>query len=420
MMKKLVLLSNLMLGFLLVATPIAFAADDRPEASIVNAVEAIKENNLADLIRASVGDAEFDKLADQWNDNKQERLGAITEQDRAEFTGFMGLLSAPGSEEVILAMVEPKLAEFQAGMMQFVALFQGMGAMQIQQLKDVDAEGKKNLTDALNASAQWVTTNDLTNRDKAKQAIAMVVAKSRDLGIQTIDQFVQLDYDDLLDKGGEVLALFRDLLTHYGIQVDSLLDSIEIETLSNDGNEAVVETRFSFLGTPQKVKTTLVNQDGQWVSQDAVQQAQMVSILANMPANDTGANTASSSVSISQGEAGVTSISANASASAGNNAGAQSGDAQNLREKLSANPFLKRWGVGLDVVDVADGFATLKLVQAPAGMMSAVQQGQDITRMTAADFDNTDDRMAVNALINVLETMRRRGAVESVMIVPAM
>ncbi|MFT7530527.1 MAG: hypothetical protein ACI9FD_001532 [Gammaproteobacteria bacterium] len=381
------------------------AQADEPDTLITNAVEALKSNDLATLVRSSLGDAEFQQLGEQWDTSRQQRLGEISEQDRAEFAGFMGLLLAPGSEEMILSMIEPKLAELQTGLMQFVALFQGMGAMQIQQLTDVDAEAKQNLTAALNASAQWITTNDLANTDKARQAIQIVVEKARALEIKSLDDIANLSYQNMLNKAGEVLALARDVLTNYGISVDALLDSIEVETLSNDGSKANVVTRFEFLGTPQSIESTLINQDGRWVSEDALRQAQMISLLNQMPSS-------SSAVS---GSAEVSSVSASLTAQSADD----SDPANRLQKSLLENPFLQRWQIDLEVIGVSNGFATLRLRGAPAGLQDAVKQGQDLTQMDVQNLPIAEDRMAVNALRNVLETLANRGEFDSAMILPA-
>ncbi|MFT5114478.1 MAG: hypothetical protein ACI8P9_003815 [Parasphingorhabdus sp.] len=381
------------------------AQADEPDTLITNAVEALKSNDLDTLVRSSLGDAEFQQLGEQWDTSRQQRLGEISEQDRAEFAGFMGLLLAPGSEEMILSMIEPKLAELQTGLMQFVALFQGMGAMQIQQLTDVDAEAKQNLTAALNASAQWITTNDLANTDKARQAIQIVVEKARALEIKSLDDIANLSYQNMLNKAGEVLALARDVLTNYGISVDALLDSIEVETLSNDGSKANVVTRFEFLGTPQSIESTLINQDGRWVSEDALRQAQMISLLNQMPSS-------SSAVS---GSAEVSSVSASLTAQSADD----SDPANRLQKSLLENPFLQRWQIDLEVIGVSNGFATLRLRGAPAGLQDAVKQGQDLTQMDVQNLPIAEDRMAVNALRNVLETLANRGEFDSAMILPA-
>ena len=81
----------------------------------------------------------------------------------------------------------------------------------------------------------------------------------------------------------EMMGLSRRLLVHYGIDLDALLDSIEVETVENDGQRATVVTRFQFLGIPQEIRNEMVAHEGQWVSQDALNQAQVVSVLANMP-----------------------------------------------------------------------------------------------------------------------------------------
>ena len=407
-----------MIGLVLVTTMMNWSPGSlqaaEPEDALIGAVEALKANDLGGLIRSAVGDDEYAKMGEEWEKQRQQIQSEITEQDRAQFAGFMSMLTAPGSEDLLMTMIEPQLAQFQMSLAQFVAMFQGLGAMQIQQMQNIDAAGKQNLMAALQATSQWMTTQDLTNRDKARAAVELVVVRAREFGINTLDELTALDYDGLLGKGGQVLGLGRELLAHYQIDLYALLNSVEVQTLENDGQNALVAIRFDFLGIPQQFKSKLVRQGDQWVSEDALRQAQMVSVLANMPRQSTV--TESDTMVLQQQSTTSTVIAQESQIS---ESGANTGfDANWLQDSLNSNPFIHRYGMDLYVADFADGFATLELNAAPDGLISAVQQGQDLVTLTPASLPPGDDRLALAALQKVLQTLSGRGGIESIMILP--
>jgi len=381
-------------------TPIAHSNDD-PANSISNLVSAIKNNDLAALIRISVGVEEFDNMGQQWEEQRSQRKAEITESERAEFSETIGMVIATDAEQRLMSLVEPKLAEYQAGLMQMVALFQGLGAMQIQQSPDLNTQEKQNLTAALNKTAQWVTANDLTNKEKMQQAIAILVTRARSMNITSIDDVMNLNYEDVLSKGGVALATARDILQHYNVEVNTLLDSVAVETLENDGKNAIVSTKFEIFGIPQEVTTRLVKYQGNWVSEDAVAQAKLVSALASMPR--TPASETVPAAIPTNSDSATTSITT---------------AMEQLQDSLNTNPFLSRAGINLSAIELADGFATLEVRTESSGIMSAIQDGNDLLTMDPALISASEDKQSLIALRKALQVLGDRYNIQSFFLVP--
>jgi hypothetical protein len=112
--------------------------------------------------------------------------------------------------------------------------------------------------------ASKLGTVDVADREKLRKTLAVVTACARDLEVETLAELQALSFDAALERGGQVLAAAKEVLAVYGLSVDGMLDSVEVEVLSKAEGQARVQVSSDLFGTPPEAAVDLVETDGRW------------------------------------------------------------------------------------------------------------------------------------------------------------
>jgi len=97
-------------------------------------------------------------------------------------------------------------------------------------------------------------------------------------------------------------------------------------------------------------------------------------------------------------------------------AGAETGiDA--LQTDLDQNPFLKRYQLGLTVVELVAGFATLELTSASDTLIQQVRSGIDLLSVDISNLDSDEDRLAVTAMRKAIDSITQTNNLQAVLLV---
>ncbi|MBL8244925.1 MAG: hypothetical protein JNL89_12075 [Rhodanobacteraceae bacterium] len=278
-MKRSLLSLSLMLASLCAAQPLlaqeaplpassasAAAAPD-PALHIREAARLLRGNDLAGLVRAMMPAAKFQELREAY---ELARAEPTTDEQRAEFAEKIGRLTAPNAVDVLMTEIEPKLEEARpqaAG-----AIMMGIGAAQMA-LASPDAElteeQRATLRAALPGIQEWVTTTDFLSSDTARQALTLIADAARATGVSNLDQLKMLSFEEVLGKAGNLLAASKRAIRLYGLDVDAILASTQVEVLEIAGTTARVRTTVTVFDAPLSKEIELVLIDGRWYGKDA-------------------------------------------------------------------------------------------------------------------------------------------------------
>ncbi len=279
MKTKLLTLSLLCAGLIGVAQPIlaldgpsassaiASSAAPDPAQQIRDASRKLRSNDLAGLISALVPPAKYQQMRDAY---ELARIKPTTAEDRAKFDQEYAKLVGPDAVNTLMAEIEPKLEEARpqaAG-----AVMMGIGALQMA-VTSPDAE----LTDAQRAALraalpglqQWVTTTDFLSSQSMRQALTLISNAARNTGVANLDQLKMLSFEELLAKAGSVLAASKQAVRIYGLDLDEIVDSIQVQVLAIEGETARVRTTVTVFDAPVATEHDLVLVDGRWYDKDA-------------------------------------------------------------------------------------------------------------------------------------------------------
>ena len=248
-----------------------------PVAAVRGLAEALRDNDLVRYSRLSMPPALYARLETRW---RQERALAKppTDAERRDYAHWIGRLTAPGAEANLYRSADPKLKKMEGEirgqwpMMQATASIFFKGA--IQASDKLSPAEKAHASELVATVLAWAQPTLITDRDRARQAIAVTVATAREIDLPTLDQAKALDMVPALEKAGVGFKGLKRLGLIYGIDGDAALDGVDITLTDVDGDLATMQVGYPLLGKTVKFEMTLIRRDGRWYSADAVRSAE--------------------------------------------------------------------------------------------------------------------------------------------------
>ena len=255
-----------------------------PDASVRAAVAGLKTGDIRTLVTTQVPPAELARMREEW---KQERESKpITDADRKQFAETMAELTAPGAEDALYKMLDPHLQKVDAELAAKIPAWIDVGVMfaegALNTSKEMTEAQKQEAKKSIEAVARWahsVVTSEpttgmrLTDRARAKKAIAVVCRSARELKLKTLDEARALELDQALEKFGVVYRGVKELLAIYDLPIDRALDTVKAETLKQEGDTARVAVSYTLLDTPVRYEAELVRIDGHWYGKEMLEHA---------------------------------------------------------------------------------------------------------------------------------------------------
>ena len=251
---------------------VAAKATATPQGTVDAAVASLKAGDIKALIASQVPPKHFDKLRAEWKEDMAK--DPPSESEKEEFATMIAELTAPGAEEKMMEKLEPQIVKFETEMVPQMPMMIGMGkgllVSSIQQNKDLTDPQKQDAAKSIDALANWVTNTNFTDRAKAKQAVAALVAAARELNLKTLDEARALDFDTAMDKSSIAFRGAKTVLDTYGFSIDKMLDTVKTEVVSQTGDQAKLKVSYQMFDQPMSFETDLVQIDGRWYGKQAI------------------------------------------------------------------------------------------------------------------------------------------------------
>lgn len=194
-----------------------------------------------------------------------QRMQPTTEEQRAEFAEKFDRIVAPDAVDLLMEEIEPKLVE--ARLQAPGALLMAFGAMQMAVASpdtDLTDAQRAALQSALPGIQQWASTTDFLDSETMRQGLTLLTDAARRTGIDDIDQLKALPLEGVLDRASGVLVAAKQAVRLYGIDLDAVADSLQVEVLEIDGENARVRTTVTLFNAPIWAEHNLVLVDGRW------------------------------------------------------------------------------------------------------------------------------------------------------------
>jgi len=239
-----------------------------PHESVQQRFDAIRRNNTRAFLSTMLSDEQIENMSAQWDEMRREKPSS---DESVQFKQTMAMLTAPGSEDVLMAMVKPQLDEMRAQMPMMIGMFSGMIQAGVQQDENLSAEEKRKATKVLQAVSNFLSENDLTDEKSAEKAIGVLCSTARKLNVTSIEDLQRLNFDQVMRKADIVLAGTKSLFRVYGVNFDDWIDDIELETVTQNGDKATVRVHYEVFGIKDSVDEQLVRKGRRWISVKAAE-----------------------------------------------------------------------------------------------------------------------------------------------------
>ena len=239
-----------------------------PALQIRDLARILRANDLGGLVNALVPPSQYQRMRQAY---ELQRLQPITPAERAKFSqGIAKLIDANALDKFMLE-IEPKLVEARpkaAG-----ALLIGMGALQValaSEDSELTAEQRDALKSALPGIQKWATETDFLSSISMRQALSFLADAARNTGVRSIDELKMLSFEQALSKAGTMLAASKQALFVYGLDINAIADSLQVQILKQEGQTARVRTTITLFGAPISSEVDLVLLEGRWYSKTTV------------------------------------------------------------------------------------------------------------------------------------------------------
>ncbi len=239
-----------------------------PAVHVREAVQRLRANDVLGLVQTLMPPAQFQMLRGAYEIGRQE---TPTDEQREKFAEAVAKYADPNSVEILMAEIEPKLIE--ARPKAEGAILMGLGAMQMAISApdtDLTEEQRAALRLAMPGIERWVKSTDFLSSDSMRQALTLVTDAARATGIYSIEDMQQLSLEQALGQAGSVLAATKQALRIYGLDLDTIADSVYVEVVDVDGESATVKTTVTIFDAPLSKEMELVLVDGRWYGKEAV------------------------------------------------------------------------------------------------------------------------------------------------------
>ena len=275
----------LLLGLVLVALagcqravedPAQMAMAQSPEAAVMASVEALRAGDLKALIEAQLPPSEQARLAADWD---HWRMRDDPDVDRLPAAmAWLAKLAEPGAEDRLMVELEPRLVEFEAqiapqlGM--YLAMFKALAEGAVAQNATLTEAQRSQASNALQVVAAWASQTTFTDRARLREALGELAQTARGLDVDGIDGLRALSFEDAIARASIGFAGLKRALASYGLSLDELLASVQVQTLSRETARATVEISWSFIGQDHRHTTELAGYQGRWYAIEVVERLQ--------------------------------------------------------------------------------------------------------------------------------------------------
>lgn len=240
-------------------------------------VSLLKEGDLAGLLEHALPPAEFAKVKAEWDSHAQAK--SVSAETRQRYASIMSKLTAADAEEALFREYEPDIRQFDSQYKNQMPGIIGMGKGYltgvVSQNRGLSLAEKQQATQMLDALMQGIRNSNLTDPEKARQALSVAVSAARELDLKTLDQALALDFDHAAPKLQVAFKGLKRVLEVYGFSIDATLDSVAVEEIpSGEPDAARLKVSYNLLGTPVQTEFDMVRLDGRWYSRDTIERSQ--------------------------------------------------------------------------------------------------------------------------------------------------
>jgi len=243
---------------------IASIDTNTPDGAFMASIAAMKSNDLKSLIKNSLSQDQYNELVTEFENNK---TGNFSEADKAQFAQTVTMLTSDGAEDTLYAMVEPQLEQARAMLPMMLMMGKDQILQGIKENPMLPETQRDSAATVVGAAMDWMGENDILSEDKTKAAISALVDTAKALDMSSLDEVQNMNFEQALDKGSIAFGGVKNVLGAYGISMDDMLSSVEIDNVNVQGETATMDVSFEVFGETVNQVMNMVKKDGVWIGE---------------------------------------------------------------------------------------------------------------------------------------------------------
>lgn len=258
-----------------------------PVAAVKGLAGAVKDNDLVRYSRLSVPPALHKQMEIRWKANLT-TASAPTLAQQEDYAKWMGRFTAPDAEAQLYRSFDRKLKKIEEELNSQWPLMQATGGIFLNGV--ISANPKLTAAEKAHGKAMgstlvdWLKPELVTDRARARRAIAVLTETARDINLPTLADSRRLEMIPALEKAGRGLKGLKQAGRVYGLDADASLAQVQARVKAVDGPVATMEVSYPLLGKTVSFEMQLLRRDGRWYSADAVRKAEEGLVQSSAPA----------------------------------------------------------------------------------------------------------------------------------------
>lgn len=255
-----------------------------PVAAVKGMAGALKDNNLVRYSRLSMPPALHKQMEARWKANLA-LAPAPTPAQQEDYAKWMNRLTASDAETKLYVTFDRRVNKIEAELGSQWPLMQATGGIFLNGV--ITANSKLTAAEKAHAKAMgstlinWLKPELVTDRDRARQAIAVLTETARAINLPTLADSRRLEMIPALEKAGRGLGGLKQMGRIYGLDADLSLSQVKARVKAVEGSVATMDVSYPLLGKTVSFEMQLLRRDGRWYSADAVRNAEQA--LARPP-----------------------------------------------------------------------------------------------------------------------------------------
>lgn len=233
-----------------------------PAAQLTEAATLFRRGDVAGLVQSLLPPQRWEEIRLAYELKRQQ---PIPDREREEFAAKIAELTDPVAIDALMAEAAPKLAEARAQWPGAQLMAFGAMSMAVESPESKLTESQREaLRSAVPAVQTWITQTDFLNEDTLRRALELLAGGLQSSGITDLEQIRDLPLEALLDRGRGLLQAGKQAALLYGLDLDAVANSLRVEVLEINGEQATVRSTVTLFGAPLWADHELVLIDGRW------------------------------------------------------------------------------------------------------------------------------------------------------------
>lgn len=250
----------------------ATAGAQRPVDAVLLPARHLRDDDLVAFVRDSVPAPLHAQLQQAWSEGRS-RWPLEELPLHGQLPRMIAALSAPDAEATLLAAFDRQFTGADGELRKAIETLAAFGVQYVTNNPDLDDIQRDREIQRLVALSRWAVQAPLTDRERARAALATLCAAARATGLDSDAAMGEAGMDESLRRLSGFLAAVRTVLADYGLDLDASLAALDVTLERQTGDHAQLRVRYPLAGEAIDVRVEIERHGRQWYRSDRLRRA---------------------------------------------------------------------------------------------------------------------------------------------------